>query len=68
MRTAKGTKTYAKGTPVTIVNHHGCRGSTGRVSSKPQRINGRTYWNVRMTGGRGRGWTLRFLASEMERS
>ena len=47
--------------------HWGCRGSTGRVVGGPEKIGRWTYWNVKMTGGRGRDWTMRFQASELEK-
>lgn len=60
---------YPKGTKVQInKKHHGARGSTGYVSRKaPERINGHTYWTVRLTGGKARGWTMLFAATQMDR-
>lgn len=56
----------AKGTKITVNRRHrGCAGSTGRIA-KVERIGGRTYYDCRLTGGKGRGEQIRFLASELE--
>lgn len=58
-----------KGTKVRVNSRHaGAEGSTGRISRiKPQRINGHTYYAVKLTGGRARGWTMLFTGKELER-
>lgn len=59
---------YPKGTKVRINGrHHGCKGSTGRVSVKAPTFYRTNYWTVRLTGGKAAGMTLRFLASEMDK-
>lgn len=59
---------FPKGTPVAIKNHWGARGSSGKISRKaPERINGHTYWTVRLTAGKAADLTMMFLASQLER-
>ena len=59
---------YPKGTEVQIRNHAGAGGSTGKISRKlPERINGHTYWTVRLTAGKAAGATMMFPAGQMER-
>lgn len=60
-------KTLAKGTKVQVNGrHHGAKGSTGRISSVHQH-SGRTYYQVRFTGGRLRGTGfMRFTATELD--
>jgi len=56
----------SKGTKVRVnTGHAGAAGSTGKVTSI-ERIQGRKYYNVKLTGGKARGWNMRFLKSELE--
>ena len=53
------------GTKIVVIRHRGCAGSTGRVA-RIDRIGGRTYYDCKLTGGKGRGLSVRFLGSELE--
>ena len=64
MKTTKNQ--YPEGTKVRINGrHHGCKGSTGRVTVKAPTFYRTNYWAVRLTGGKASGMTRRFSASEM---
>jgi hypothetical protein len=60
-------KNLKKGTLVEINRRHaGCRGSIGRISRKaPEMISGHAYYSVRMTSGKGAGWTILFTEGEL---
>lgn len=56
---------FQKGQKVEVINRHaGCAGSTGRVTAI-ERIMGHLYYCVAMTGGKGRGLSIRFTKNEL---